>query len=153
MSKKINAILLCVFAIFALSFSLKANAVPPKANLMPSDYDTGVTLQEALKQNKPIVANFYVDWCGYCRRFAPILEKLKSEYKDTFTFVFVNCDDLQNEQYIRDYYISGYPSLYLINPENNNRVFVPQGIYAEPTLLKKEFNRFLNVNKVIPVQK
>jgi thiol-disulfide isomerase/thioredoxin len=149
MFKKLAAILVCLFAMCTVTFLLKANAVPPKANIKPSDYDTGITLQKALAQNKkPIVANFYVDWCGYCKRFAPLLQSLSIDYKDKYIFVLVNAEDPKNQKYVKDYYISSFPSLYLINPSNNNRVFVPQGIYSDKELLKKEFDRFLSVNKV-----
>ena len=69
--------LLAVLAVILIS---KVQAVPPKANLAPSDYSTGLGYYQAFKMKKPMVVNFYVDWCHYCQGFAPKLEALRREY-------------------------------------------------------------------------
>lgn len=135
-----------VLAIFAF-FSLKSFAVPPKKFLLPSDYSTKVTYNQAVKMKKPIILTFYVDWCGYCRKFMPILEEMKREYSSKYTFVMVNLDLPQNKKLGEDFMISGFPTVYLVSPKNDNRVFLNQGIYGNRTVLKREFDRFLRVNK------
>ncbi len=70
-------------------------AVPPKLNLVPSDYGTGMTWEKAEKLDKPIVVNFYVDWCHFCKKFAPVLDKIRQQYSSKYSFVFINCDDPQ----------------------------------------------------------
>ena len=99
--------------------------------MYPSDYGTGFTYAEAVKIGKPMVVNFYVDWCHYCQGFAPKLEELRQEYKDKFTFVIVKADDPKNEELVQDFNIHGYPSLFLVNPKNDNRVFINQSLYDE----------------------
>ena len=136
--------ILTLFGFIVLPSFVKA--VPPKLN--PSDYDTGITWAQAVKLKKPIVANFYVNWCHYCQRFAPTLDNLRREYKSKYTFVLIKADNPQNQKLVDDFGISGYPSLYLVNPKNDNRVFINQSFYSNPRLLKREFDRFLKVNKV-----
>lgn len=41
---------------------------------------------------KPVVCDFYADWCRPCKMLAPILEKLSSSYSDKAEFVKVNID-------------------------------------------------------------
>lgn len=41
---------------------------------------------------KPIIIDFYADWCGPCRRVAPIMKELASEYKDQITVYKVDTD-------------------------------------------------------------
>ncbi|OGI17762.1 MAG: hypothetical protein A2287_09050 [Candidatus Melainabacteria bacterium RIFOXYA12_FULL_32_12] len=130
----------------AIVTSTIVQAIPPKVNLTPSDYNTGISWDEAIKMDKPIVVNFYVDWCGYCKRFAPILENLRKEYQSKYSFVLINADDAKNKKLVKDFNISGYPSLYLVNPKNDNRVFVNQSLYSNAELLKKELNRYINKN-------
>jgi len=135
--------------ILAVAFigSACVKAVPPKLNLLPSDFDTGISWNQAVKLKKPIIANFYVDYCGYCKRFAPILESMRAQYKSRFTFVIINCEERKNKSVVRDFGITSYPSLYLVNPKNDNRVYINPSFYTDKTRLKKEFDRFLKNNK------
>lgn len=136
--------LLAVLAVILIS---KVQAVPPKANLAPSDYSTGLGYYQAFKMKKPMVVNFYVDWCHYCQGFAPKLEALRREYGSKYNFVMVKADEPTNKKIVEDFGISGYPSLFLVNPKNDNRVFVNQNLYSDRTKMEKEFGRFLRVNK------
>lgn len=44
------------------------------------------------KGNKPSVIDFYADWCGPCRRVAPIMDELSIKYKGKVDFYKVNVD-------------------------------------------------------------
>ena len=44
------------------------------------------------KGNLPAVIDFYADWCGPCRRVAPIMEKLATEYDGQLLIYKVNVD-------------------------------------------------------------
>jgi len=126
--------------------SNSADAVPPRANLRPSDYATDITYFQAMKSQKPMVVNFYVDWCGYCQRLAPVLNSLKNQYKSDFNFVWVNCEDKKYGKIVEDYGIDGYPTLYIVDPKKDNRVMISKAFYGRPEKLSAELNRFLKVN-------
>jgi thiol-disulfide isomerase/thioredoxin len=144
MYKKIAVILFCTFLIVAVAFFTKTGYF--KELFQP---DAEMTLEQALNQKqKLVVADFYATWCGYCKKFAPTLHNLKGEYKDKFIFVSVNGEAVENEKYAKDFYVPVYPTLYLINPTNNNKVMVPQNTYGDSTLLRIEFNRFLSANEI-----
>lgn len=44
------------------------------------------------KGNKPAIVDFYADWCGPCKRVAPILEELQEEYGDAIQIYKVDTD-------------------------------------------------------------
>lgn len=44
------------------------------------------------KGKMPAVVDFYADWCGPCKRVAPIMEELAKEYKGKVIFYKVNTD-------------------------------------------------------------
>lgn len=48
---------------------------------------------ELISQPKPVVCDFYADWCGPCKMLAPVVEELSEKYADKATFVKVNIDE------------------------------------------------------------
>lgn len=46
-----------------------------------------------IKGGKPVVCDFYADWCGPCKMLGPVLENLSETYGDKAEFVKVNIDE------------------------------------------------------------
>ena len=47
---------------------------------------------ELIKGNKPVVCDFYADWCGPCKMLAPVIEKCSEKFTNA-KFIKVNVDD------------------------------------------------------------
>ena len=69
-------------------------------------------LKEA-QSGKPSVIMFYVDWCGFCRRFMPIYGKIAKKYNNEFNFTVVNCDKAENQEIINKYNIAAFPTIFI----------------------------------------
>lgn len=45
-----------------------------------------------IKSDKPVLVDFYADWCAPCKQMPPILKVVKSELKDSVKIIKVNVD-------------------------------------------------------------
>ncbi len=115
----------------------------------PSEYKIGIKYEEALTSDKPMLAVFYVDWCGYCLRFMPKFNILSKLYKDKFNFVMVNVEDKENVNLANDLGIAGFPTVYILDPKYDNRVLLSNSIYQNLAKFRVELDRYLRIRKLL----
>ena len=48
-----------------------------------------------LKSDKPVLVDFWAEWCGPCKAIAPILEQVADEYGDRLQVAKLNVDEVQ----------------------------------------------------------
>ena len=68
---------------------------------------------EVLKSSKPIVVDFWAEWCGPCKQIGPSLEEISNEMSDQITIAKHNIDNEPNTP--TKYGIRGIPTMLLFS--------------------------------------
>ena len=80
-----------------------------------SDYVTEVSdaswEKDVLQSDRPVLVDFWAEWCGPCRALAPTVEAVAEKYSATAYVVKLNVDD--NPKISQQYGIKGIPTLIL----------------------------------------
>lgn len=67
--------------------------------------------RDVLSADRPVLVDFYADWCPPCKRLAPTIEGLASEYKERARVVKVDVDKAR--QLAQTYGVRGIPTVIL----------------------------------------
>jgi len=67
--------------------------------------------QEVLKANKPVLVDFWAEWCAPCRMLTPTVEAVAQQFSETAVVLKLNVDD--NPVTAGQYGIKGIPTLIL----------------------------------------
>jgi len=81
---------------------------------------------DVLQNSKPVVVDYWAEWCGPCRMVAPVLEEIASEHSDKIEVVKLNIDE--NPKVAQRYQIMAIPTMSVFH----NGEVVKQIVGAKP---------------------
>ena len=82
--------------------------------------------EKVLKSDKPVLVDFWAEWCAPCRMIAPALDEISQEMGDRIKVVKVNVDD--NPATPAQYGVRGIPTLIIVK----NGEVIAQQVGAAP---------------------
>ena len=109
-------------------------------------YAKNQTLEKAKETGKPTIVLFYADWCGYCQRFAPVFHSIVKtrKFKSKLAVAYVNGTLPENSQYMQEYQIEGFPTVYMVNFETGEKVKLNNGLLFTPDAKNVLLEKFVN---------
>ena len=93
---------------------------------------------EIINQDKPVLVDFFADWCGPCKMMSPILKEVKDALGESVSIIKINVDN--NQQIAAQYQVRGVPTLILF--KEGNQLWRQSGV-----LRKEELIQIINSHK------
>ena len=94
---------------------------------------------EVLRSDKPVLLDFYADWCGPCKMLSPVLSEIADEYADVIRVAKVNVDD--EPELAMKFKVSSIPMLVLFK---NGKIVSTSVGYRPKDEILNELKLYMN---------
>jgi thioredoxin len=94
--------------------------------------------QEVVKSDRPVLVDFYADWCGPCKMMEPVIGQLSKEYDGKVKFVKIDTD--VNQELAAQFGIMSIPTMMLFSKGRVEDIVIGA---VPPAMLKTKLDAVL----------
>ncbi|MGC1630675.1 MAG: thioredoxin [Gelidibacter sp.] len=86
---------------------------------------------ELINQEKPVLVDFFAEWCGPCKMLAPVLKQVKDSLGDGVSIIKIDVD--KNQALAAKYQVRGVPTMLLF--KNGKQVWRQSGMLQKKDII------------------
>lgn len=86
---------------------------------------------DIINQDKPVLIDFFAEWCGPCKMMSPILKEVKDNLKDRISIIKIDVD--KNQALAAKYQVRGVPTLMIF--KNGKQVWRQSGVFQKNEII------------------
>lgn len=94
------------------------------------------SFSEIISQPKPVLIDFYAEWCGPCKMMSPVLKQVKDNLGDRVTIIKIDVD--KNQELASKYQVRGVPTLMLF--KNGKQLWRQSGVMQKDEIINIVIN-------------